>query len=471
MIARRMRSRRSHLGVLLVLAIAALGVASGCGENAPSRVAARVLDRYRKTTGSKPLTASGMIRLRLAREGDASVTGRDEIVWAPRQFRETVSSADMTVVHGIQSGRAYYIDQDSVARVVSDPVLRELRTRSYFWRRAWLFTDREGAWLEVGPADAATESLDLTPDGGNPLRLTFSRSDGRLLSAHSPRFALDFKSTTAFLDVSDPAAPVAAEVSWVGLPTGPFPEASAGGGRSRFEASEGVPLEHRAGSILVPATLMGRPIQLAIDGSEDGPLAVSPTLAASLPIAFAPDVFGRFIAPGASLSVAGATWPSLWIQRAEAVPAGADAVAGGCIFREAVVGLDLGAGRLRLHDPASFAPPEGYFRIAIDDDGDRPVATLNRAKNDLRLTLASDTGDAALLLAQVSARRAGYEGSAAKGLAWGAVVLPELPIAISSHGFFPAWGDDGRLGFPLLSRFHAFIHMPQRWIYVQAVAK
>jgi hypothetical protein len=466
-----MRSRRSHLGVLLVLAIAALGVASGCGENAPSRVVARVLDRYRKTTGSKPLTASGMIRLRLARDGDASVTGRDEIVWAPRQYRETLSSAEMTVVHGIQSGRAYFIDQDGVARVVSDPVLRELRTRSYFWRRAWLFTDHEGAWLDLGPADAATESLDLTPDGGNPLRLTFSRSDGRLLSARSPRFALEFTSTTTFRDVSDPATPVAAEVSWIGLPTGPFPEASAGGGKARFDASEGVPLERRAGSVLVPATLAGRPIRLAIDGSEDGPVAVSPTLAADLSVAFAPDVFGRSVAPGASLSVAGASWPSLWIQRAEAVPAGADAVAGGCLFRETVVELDLSGGRLRLHDASSFAPPENYFRIAIDDDGDRPVATLNRAKKDLRLTLASDTGEAALLLAQMSARRAGYEGAAAKGLAWGAVVLPELPIAVSSHGFFPDWGDDGRLGFPLLSRFHAFIHMPQRWIYVQPVEK
>ena len=50
-------------------------------------------------------------------------------------------------------------------------------------------------------------------------------------------------------------------------------------------------------------------------------------------------------------------------------------------------------------------------------------------------------------------------------------MLPELPIAISSHGFFPDWGDDGRLGFLLLSRFRAFVNMPQRWIYVQAVEK
>jgi hypothetical protein len=470
MIARRMRSRRSSLGALL-FAITALGAAWGCGENSPSGVAARVLGRHRQTTGAKPLTASGMIRVRLARAGDAAVTGRDEIVWSPRQYRETVSSAEMTVVHGIQAGLAFFIDQDGVARVVSDPVLRELRTRSYFWRRAWLFDDHEGAWLELGPADAATVSLDLTPEGGNPLRLTFSRSDGRLLAARAPRFALEFTSTTAFRDVSDPAAAVEAEVSWVGLPTGPFPEASNGGTRARFEASDGTPLERRAGSVIVPATLSGRSIRLAIDGTQDGPVAISASLAANLPLSFSPDVFGRRVASGASLSVAGATWPSLWIQGAEAVPDGADAVAGGCLFREAIVDLDLAAARLRLHDPASFTPHEGYFRIAIDDDGDRPVAVLNRGKKDLRLTLASDTGEAALLLAQVSARRAGYEGATAKGLAWGAVVLPELPIAISSHGFSPGWGDDGRLGFPLLSRFHAFVDMPRRWIYVQAVEK
>ena len=471
MIARRMRSRRSHLGAPLLLAIAAFGVASGCGENAPSRVAARVLERYRKITGSKPLTASGMIRLRLTRERDAAVTGRDEILWASGQYREAVSSAGMTVVHGIQSGRAYFIDQDGVARVVSDPVLRELRTRSYFWRRAWLFRDLEGAWLEIGPADAATVSLDLTPEGGNPLRLTFSRSDGRLLSARAPRFDLEFTSGAAFRDVSDPAAPVAAEVSWMGLPTGPLPQASAGGSRARFEASDGVSLERRAGSIIVPAILSGRTIRLAIDGAEDGPVAVSASLAASLATRWTPDISGRFVAPGATLEVSGATWPSLWIQRADAVPAGADAVAGGCLFREAVIELDLGASRLRLHDPTGFAPPEGYFRVAIDDDGDRPVAVLNRGKKDLRLTAASDTGEAALLLARESARRVGYEGAAARGLAWGAVVLPELPIAISSHGFFPSWGDDGRLGFPMLSRFHAFVDMPQRWIYLQAEEK
>src|SRR5262245_38408455 len=201
MIRRRMRERSRPVGAMLGLALATLLGAAACGEHSASRVAARVLERYRKTSGAKPLPASGMIRVRLSGAGGA--TGRDEILWAPRQYRETVASAGMTGVHGIESGRAYFIDQDGVTRVVSDQVLRELRTRSYFWRRAWLFADHERAWLELGPSDAATISLDLTPDGGNRLRLVFSRTDGRLVAARSPRFALEFSSPTRWRDVSD----------------------------------------------------------------------------------------------------------------------------------------------------------------------------------------------------------------------------------------------------------------------------
>jgi len=34
--------------------------AIACGEAAPSRMADRILERYRKTSGAKPLTAGGM---------------------------------------------------------------------------------------------------------------------------------------------------------------------------------------------------------------------------------------------------------------------------------------------------------------------------------------------------------------------------------------------------------------------------
>ena len=132
--------------------------------------------------------------------------------------------------------------------------------------------------------------------------------------------------------------------------------------------------------------------------------------------------------------------------------------------------FDSGAGHIRLHDPEKFAVPEGFFRAAIDDDDDRPVAVLNRGKKDLRLTAGSDTGEAALLVAAASAGRAGLAGSEAVGLAWGPVRLPGLPVRLAPSGFFPEWGDDGKLGFPLLLRFHLFVNMPQRWMYLKPLA-
>jgi hypothetical protein len=469
MIAERMHERRRNRWLALGLALATLAFASGCGESSPSRMAARVLDKYRKASGFKPLPSSGMIRIRLGAESGPA--GRGEILWTPRGYRETVASAGLTTVRGIESGKAYFIDQDGVTRVVSDQVLRELRTRSYFWRRAWLFSNREKAWLTLGPADTATVSLSLTPEGGNPLTLTFSRPDGRLVSARSPRFALEFSSWTEWRDVSEPAAPVPGKLAWVGLATGPIPEAFVGGGRARFAAgAQAVPFERAAGALVVPATLSGQPVRLAIDAAEDGPVAVSPALAARLGLPFTRDAFGRTIAAGATLEIGNASWPSLWLRRSASIPPGADAVAGGCLFREAIVEFDPAAGQIRLHDPEKFGVPEGFFRTAIDDDDGRPVAVLNRGKKDLRLTAGSDTGEAALLVAAVSAERAGLSGSEALGLAWGPVRLPALPVRLAANGFFPEWGDDGKLGFPLLLRFHLFVNMPQRWMYLKPLA-
>ena len=218
--------------------------------------------------------------------------------------------------------------------------------------------------------------------------------------------------------------------------------------------------------------MLGHPVRLAIDAAADGPLVLSAELAAQAGLAFAPDVFGRRLRPRRSLEVAGVVYPSLWAQRSEApLPAGADAVAGGCLFREAVVEFDAEANRLHLHDPQGWSAPEGYFRIVIDDDDDRPVAILNRGKREVRLAAGSDTGDAAIVLAAASAEREGLAGAAeATDFTWGLIHLPALPMTIAREGFFPDWGDDGRLGFAVLLRFHAFVNMPQRWIYVKAVA-
>src|SRR5262245_28158055 len=185
----RRNARRRALGLLLLVSLVAHG---GCGENAPSRICARILDRYRKVSGAKPLPAGGMIRLRLASVADMpSATGAAEIVWEPRRYRESVSSAGMTTVRGIESGKAYFTDEDGVTRVGSEPMLRELMTRSYFWRRAWLFTEYERAEISPGPADDATVSVRFRPEWANPLLLVFSRRDGGLVAVRSARFRLE----------------------------------------------------------------------------------------------------------------------------------------------------------------------------------------------------------------------------------------------------------------------------------------
>lgn len=475
------RLRRSAGGgparsaTVAALLAAALVSSAACGGNSASRIASRILERYRKTSGAKPLPAGGMIRIRLtAADGRPAASGVAEILWQPYRYRESVSSAGMTTVRGIESGKAYLTDGDGVSRVVSEPVLRELLTRSYFWRRAWLFENHEDARLHLGPADENSASVSLRPEGGNPLLLSFSRRDGRLLSVRSPRFHLKFSSVASFRDVSEPGEPVAGEITWVGLPTGRIPDPpAAGGGRAQFgpiaaEAS----LERSGGAAIVPARLSGETIRLAIDANADGPLRLSPALAARLPLRFSPDAFGRMIAGAASLEIGSAAYPSLFVQKSDAIPPGADAVAGGCLFREAIVELDPEAGKLRLHDPTRWVVPEGYFRIVIDDDEDRPVAILYRGGRELRLSAGSDVGDAAILLSSESADRVGLVDTAvAKGLTWGPVKLPPMPLRISHEGLFPDWGDDGRLGYALLLRFHVFVNMPQRWIYVRPLER
>jgi hypothetical protein len=433
-------------------------------------MAGRILERYRKTSGAKPLTAGGMIRLRLsAVEGRAGEPGREEVLWEPRRFRDTVSSAGLTTVRGIESGRAFFTDFDGVTRVASEPVLRELITRSYFWRRAWLFRDRERALLRLGPAEADAAWIRFDVIGGNTLSLAFARSDGRLLHVRSPRFDLDFQTATRFRDLSDPARPVDGEIAWTGLPTGSMPVPQVGGSRATFEQpGTSLSATRRGGVLLVDARISGRAVRLAVDGAADGPLAVSPALAERLPLRFTTDVFGRPIAAGASLEVGAAAWPSLFAQISERVPDGADAVAGACLFREAIVEFDLEQARLGLHDPARWVVPEGYVRIVTDDDGDRPVSVFRRGSEDLRLTSASDTGDAGIVLAPASAERAGLTGKTeADDLKWGPLNLPPLKVSVAGEGFFPAWGDDGLLGIAIYDHAHVYIDMPQRWTYVQ----
>ncbi len=468
------RSRVSSRAIAVASLVLALLPAGACRLDSHHELARRILDRYRLATGAKPLPPSHVIRMRLSTEIAGGGAGVAEIAWEPNRYRERISSAGITTERGIQAGKAYFTDDDGVTRVASEPVLRELLTRSYFWRRAWLFGDRERARLSLGEAAGEAVSVRLGPLAANPILLRFSRRDGRLLAARSPRFDLDFTGARAFRESDGRHPPVSAEVAWEGLPTGRLPDASVSGGRGRFApAPAPVPFEWTSGgNVSFPARVGGIPLRLALDAAADGPLAVSRDVAKKLGLAFDRDVYGRSVARGAALETGGFSCRGIHVQALEAAPESADGVIGGTIFREAVVELDPEAGLLALHDPARWAPPAGFNRIVVDDDGNRPVAILKRRGEGARLLAGSPAGASDLLLAQETAERLGIRlPGTAVGLRWGPLALPDLSAARETRPASPAWGDDGRLGFAMLLRFHSHLDMPHRWIYLKPVER
>ncbi|HVE66669.1 MAG TPA: hypothetical protein VNC59_08810 [Thermoanaerobaculia bacterium] len=397
-------------------------------------------------------------------------SGVAEVAWRDGRYRERIASAGAVTERGVQGGKGYYVDEDGFTRVVSEPALAELMTRSYFWRRAWLFADRERARLSVGPADPATVSVRLTPSGAFPLTLSFSRRDGSLVAVRSPRFDLDFASPTRFVERSGRRPPVRADIVWVGLPTGPMPDATVGGGCGRFT---GVPprigyTRTPDGGLAFPAAVNGVPLTLSLDSEADGPVQVSPAVAARLRIPFAGDVFGRRLASGARLDAGGFSCEDIHVEALAIAPDGADGVVGGMLFREAVVEIDPGTSRLALHEPNRFVPPEGFKRVLVDDDGSRPVTILRRGGSDVRLRMASPTGSAHIRLAADAASRAGLELPATfSGFRWGGVALGDLSAVREPAISPPGWGDDGTFGFGALLRFHVYIDLTYRWVYVR----
>ena len=459
------RALRGLAGVGITLTCLAGSVA--CGRSEESRIAERILERYRTASGAKPLAAAQQVRLRLT--GPAGGRGTAEVFWQDASFRERRESAGIATVKGLQGGKAFYTDEDGVTRVASEPVVRELVTRYYFWRRAFLFKDHEKESFGLGPADDATASVRFRLHLGNTLDLVFSRRDGQLVAAHSPRFHLEFSGPSRFKDLSEPAEPVETEILWTGLPTGPLSDVAAGGGRARFPGREvELPFEFSGGGPVVAGTIAGAPARIRVNGSTGGLVRVSARLAEKTGLPFVPDVFGRDVGGPAALALGGLVFPSVHLEKAKEDLSGADAEAGGALLREAVLECDPVAGRLRFHDPAVWAPPEGYRRFIIDDDGNLPVAPLRRSAREFRVVLAAAGPERGLVLAPESARRLGFTRGepAATGLGWANHTFPAVPVAIGTDPRAPDWGDDGTLAWEPLLTYRMFIDMPRRWIYL-----
>src|SRR5262249_6973457 len=203
-------------------------LATACTNREADRLARRILQDHRVRAKVKPLPAAQVLQLRL-RSPSGRGSGFETIEWEDINYRETVSSACWKTVQGIQAGKEYFSDEDGVTRVTADPLLTELVTRFYFWRRGYLFEGQQGARVGFGPAERETVSVRLTPRGGNPLLLIFDRRDLRLLAAQSRHFDLAFSSPARMRDSSRRGTPVDVEILRAGLPTGLLADTAAGG--------------------------------------------------------------------------------------------------------------------------------------------------------------------------------------------------------------------------------------------------
>jgi hypothetical protein len=454
----------------LLAALAALAVA--CGERSDVQIARRILERHRQRARIKPLPGAQVVRLKLsspARKNSAEGTGRIE--WQGSNYRETLSSAGWTIVRGIQAGKAYWTDEDGVTRVASEPVLSGLLTRSYFWRRGYLFDDLERATITLGPAVERTVSVQLTPQGGHPLLLTFS-SQGELIGARSPRFDLEFQTPARYTDSSRQNARVEAEIRSIALPSDETADAQTGGWPSRWTAALAEsPFQNAGHALILEGRIGGLQARIALDAAADGPLRIRTDFARRLALSPQEDVLGRRVARCGPLEIGKGSplsYPRLFCEVSDELPEGADAMGGSVFFRETVVEIDPADSTVRFHDPGRWSAPAGYFRGLLDDDGDRPVAILRRGSETVRLRAGAAAGPE-VVLAPESARRLelAAPGMPAQGLRWGTASLPASPVLIESNGFDPAWGDDGSLGFGSLMNFHVFLDMPRRWAYLR----
>jgi hypothetical protein len=457
------------LGLRVAVLAAVAVLSASCTDVAQARLARRILEDHRSRAKAKPLAGAQVVRVRLrSPSGDAS--GSATIEWDGDNYRETVTSAGFTTIRGIQGGKGYFTDEEGVTRVASEPGLSDLLTRFYFWRRAYLFDDQAEARLALGPADADTVSVRLTPRGGDPLLLTFRRNDLSLASARSRHLDLAFSAPARFHDASRPGAAIDGEIAWIGLPTGALADTSVGGWSARWGATPAQAIWTRSGRDLTfPARVASRPVILALDGAANGPLRVRPSVADDLGVPFRRDVFGRWVGRGVRLEIGGLEFPGVVVEKSEDVPAGIDGVVGGTLLRETVVEIDPAAHLLRFYEPARWIAGQGYFRVLLDDDGNRAVAILRHKGENVRLAGPTPLGGPIALSPDARARLVPSGEARIAGLRWGAA-LPDLGV-LTTDGSESAFGEDGRLGWDLALGFHAFLDLPHRWAYLRPAAQ
>ncbi|HEY6928829.1 MAG TPA: hypothetical protein VJA66_04045, partial [Thermoanaerobaculia bacterium] len=226
------------------------------------------------------------------------------------------------------------------------------------------------------------------------------------------------------------------------------------------------PLVRQSDGVAISARISGHPASLRLDGAEDGPLRLAPALADQLGLRFTPDIFGRLVSRGPELAVGPLSFPSVWVERTRSLPDGVDAAGGAPFFRETVVEVDSEERRVRFHDPAQWVNPEGFFRVLIDDDGNRPVVIGHRNGANIRL-LGPTSAAAPILLTPEAARRLGLSGRAPvlHGL-WIGPELPPTPVLIEDERQSD-YGEDGRFSWNLILQSHADFDMVHRWLYLR----
>jgi hypothetical protein len=172
------------------------------------------------------------------------------------------------------------------------------------------------------------------------------------------------------------------------------------------------------------------------------------------------------VARGAELAVGPLSFPSIWVERARTLPEGVDASGGAPFFRETVVEVDSAEGRVRFHDPARWVDPDGFFRVIIDDDGNRPVVIARRNGANVRL-LAPTSSAAPIQLTPEAAQRLGLSGRVPvlHGL-WIGPELPPTPVLVEDERQ-SEYGEDGRLSWSLILQSHADFDMVHRWLYLR----